>query len=379
MHELYCPNCNTASQYFFGDYLLMCPFCSGTFKVDLETGNKELYGDHYIVPNTIDAATVKELALEWLRRLHHKPNQVDQEFFVTDIQGMSIPIWIVSMEAHTTWKGLVQKKNLGFTSGAGSDYLVEKGQFRRSYRWGIIARSNICETWGLTRLHQPPEGVQVEWDGFPFDSTLSRGKLSDPDPSLKSAYDVRKYFEFKFSNGLPILGIQVPEEEALRRARAHVELYHYKMSSLNTDYLLDHRSELEIAGIQLLHVPIWKVTYVYRPKTALRFFTKPRERKILIDGYGKSLLEGEIAMTYTDKVMINAVVCGIATMFFFLFGMVWHPAFYIVGAFSLLVASASLFLSLSRKAKRDEESLLELSSVFNKPATAPTAAKATAR
>lgn len=361
MHELYCPNCNTPSQYNFSDYLLMCAFCSATFKVDIESGQKELFADHYIVPNTIDSATVKELAMEWLKRLHHKPNQAEHEFFVTDIQGMSVPVWIVSMEGHTAWKGLVQKKNRHVHSlTAGSDYLMESGQFRRSYRWAVSARANICELWGIARLHEAQEKIEVEWDGFPFDSTFSRGRLVDEEEKEKSAYDIRKYFEFKFANGMPIMGVEVSEEEALRRAKSHVELYHYKVANLNADYLIDHRTELEVAGIQLIHIPIWKVNYIYRPQTILRHFVKPKERRILIDGYGKGMLKGELAVAYADKITVNAIVCAIAAVFFLFLGIIWHGAFYFVAFFSLVIAMISAYIGYTRKLKASEEAQAHL-------------------
>jgi hypothetical protein len=371
VYELQCPSCNKASQYNFSDYLLLCPFCSATFKFSVDTGSKELFGDHYIVPNLLDSGTVKELALEWLRRIHHKPGTVDREFFVVDVQGFSVPVWIVSVEGHTAWKGLVRKQNRQVASHTSNEYLTETGQFRRSYRWAVLARSNICETWGLTRLHEPTEPIHVEWDGFPFDSTFSRGRLMDDEH--KSAYEARHYFEFKYANGLPILGIQVEEEEGLRRARNHVELYHYKLACLNADYLIDYRSELEVAGIQLIHVPIWKVGYIYRPKSLVRHFYRAKEKRLVIDGYGKGILMGELALVYHDKIMINAYVTAFASFIFFLLGISWHPAFLLVALFSLAVSGISIFTSLKKKAERDEEELQKLSASIGRMAgsTAP--------
>lgn len=379
MHELYCPTCNSPSQYNFSDYMLMCPFCSATFKLDTDTGQKELYGDHYIVPNTMDLGAVKEFSMEWLRRLHHKPSLADKEYFIIDIQGISLPLWIVSLEGHTSWKGLVQKQRRSFTSTSPTDYLVETGQFRRSYRWAVSARSNICETWGLTRLHQPPEPVSVEWDGFPLDSTLSRGRLMETDNEDKSAYDIRKFFEFKFANGLPILGVQVPEEEALRRAKSHVQLYHYKASCLNVDYLLDHRTELEIAGIQLIHVPFWKVTYMFRPKNSLRHFMKTQEKRLIMDGYGKGVLNGELAVLHKDKVTVNGVVTGAASIFFFLLGALWHSSFFLVALFSLVVCGFSLYRGLLQKSETEEEKLQEQANALSgnaRPEPGPTGSAA---
>ncbi len=359
VYELQCPACNKASQYNFLDYLLLCPFCSATFKFHAETGQKELFGDHYIVPNLLDAATIKELALEWLRRIHHKPGAVDKEFYVVDVQGFSIPLWIVSLEGHTAWKGLVRKQNRSIMSHSANDFLVETGQFRRSYRWAISARSNICETWGLTRLHEPTEPISVEWDGFPFDSTFSRGRLMAEEQ--RSAYEGRHYFEFKYANSLPILGIQVDENEGLRRAQNHVELYHYKLACLNADYLIDYRTELEVAGIQLIHVPIWKVGDIYRPKSLARHFYRSKEKRLIIDGYAKGVLSGELAMVYHDKVMINAYVTALAAAFFFLLGISWHPALLLVSLFALMIAGFSVFTSLKRRAAKEEEELQKLS------------------
>ncbi len=364
MHELTCPSCNKPSQYIFSDYLMMCPFCSATFKFDVNNGQKEIFGDHYIVGNLIDSATVKDLAIEWLRRLHHRPGAVDREFYVVDVQGFSLPVWIISLEAHTAWKGLVRRQNpLHINLSSGAEYLVETGQFRRGYRWAISARTNICETWGLARLHEPPEPIAVEWDGFPLDSTLSRGRLMDEEQ--KSAYEARNFFEFKYANGLPILGIQVNEQEALRRAKNHVDLYHYKISMLNANYLIDYRTELEIAGIQLLHIPVWKVGYIYSPKNVLRHFYKGKERKLLIDGHGKGVLTGELAMVHKDKVAINGYITGITAFIFLIIGLSWHPAFFLVALFSTIISLLSFYQSARNKKDQETKKLEKMSQSFN--------------
>ena len=59
----------------------------------------------------------------------------------------------------------------------------------------------------MTRLHEPQEGFEARWDGFPLDSTYSRGRI-DSDLGMKkrsgtreielSAYDVREYFDEEF-------------------------------------------------------------------------------------------------------------------------------------------------------------------------------------
>lgn len=358
MHELACPSCNAPSQYDLRDHLLMCPFCSATFRLDKENGRKEVYSDHYIIPNACDSRQIKSIIMEWLKRIHHNAAQVEKEYFVTDIHGYSIPYWIISLEAHTYWKGLVKRSQRSLNDSVpGGGYINESGQFRRNYRWAVTARSNIFENWGLTRLHEPKEYINVDWDGFPLDSTFSRGRI-DPNLGVKttreqdeelSAYDIREYFEFKFSNGLPILTIQVPEEEALRRAQSHVELYHYEIAKSYVDLLIDTRTELEIAGIQLIHLPFWHARYIYRPRSLLKHFKQTNEKNLIIEGYAGGILKSELALVQKDKLWINSIVTAVASIILFFMGILWHSAFVLIAIFTLGVSFISGYKAATQK------------------------------
>lgn len=357
MYELACPACNSPSQYDFNDYLLMCPFCSCTFKLESETGQKEPFGDHYIVANTSSPAQVKTLVLEWLKRLNHKPGATEKEYYVVNISGLSIPFWVVSMEAHTHWKGLVKRQTRQKLEQApGSEFLVESGTFKRNYRWAVSGRNNICESWGMTRLHEPKEDMRVQWDGFPLDSTFSRGQIQDT-ANEKSAYDAREFFEFKFANGLPLLGVQVNEDEALRRSKMHVEQYHLELARSNVDFLTDYRTEVEVAGLQLVHLPFWYATYVYRPRTALRYFYQAKEKSVVLEGYNNGILAGEIAIQRKDKLWVNSVITGVATLFLLALGAIWHPAFFAVALFTGAVAAASGYVA-GMRAKEDHAAVM---------------------
>jgi len=353
MHELTCPACGSPSQYNLRDYVMNCPFCSASFRFDMETGRKENFGDHYIVPNTLDQVRVKEQVLEWLKRLHHKPGVADKEFVILDIRGASVPFWIVSLEIHTVWRGLVQRQKRGTDAKLGAEYLTESGNFRRTYRWAVNARSNICENWGMEKLHEPKESVKVVWDGFPLDSTYSRGRLTPETPGEKSAYERREFFEFKYANGLPILGCQINEEEALRRAKTHTEWYHYNIALLHTDHLIDCRHELDIAGVQLINLPFWEATYAYRPTNFLRHFYKPVEKRVMIEGINGGILKGELGLIHRDKVQINAVVTGVAALLFFLLGAIWTPAFFLVSLFFGAVSGLSAYIAMVKLEERE--------------------------
>jgi len=339
--------------YNLEDYLLMCPYCSATFSLDLTNGTKNIFGDHYIVPNSTDAQQIKDLSIEWLKRLHHRSSHVEDEFSITQIEGFSLPFWVISLECHTSWKGLVKKhRPPPLNPIPGSDYIVEQGVFHRSYRWCVSGRKNIMEHWGLIQLHEPKENILVEWDGFPLDSTFSRGRLQEG-KSDRQAYDARDDFEFKYANGLPILNIQVDEQEALRRAQAHVNLYHYRLSKLHADILTEHRSEQEIAGVQLIHLPFWHIMYFYQPRGVLKNFYTPKEKNILMDGYSVGVLSGELALVKKDKILINASISLAGAVVFLLIGVTWHPAFFLISFFALVVSVASFIMGAKQNKTRE--------------------------
>ena len=325
---------------------MMCPFCSTTFQLNAETNRKDIFSDHYIIPNQVDAVQIKGSVYEWLKRIYYKPQAVEKEFLITNVQGFSVPHWIVSFEVHTSWKGLVERRKKVQEPRSGGEFLQEKGTFRKSYRWAVSARHNVSEQWGMPRLHEAQEDIKVTWDGFPFDSTFSRGRLINSPDAEKTAFDKREYFEFKYSNGLSILGVQVADEEALRRAKNHVDVFHRALAASHCDYLVDYRSEIDIAGIQLVHLPFWNVAYVYKPVSFLRHFVKAKELQVLLDGAASGVLKSEMPVKNKDKIWLNASVAGVTSVIFFVLGAIWHPAFFLVCLFFILVSAASAYIAI---------------------------------
>ena len=336
----------------------MCPVCSSSFLVHYGEGTKEIYNDHYIVPNQAETTAIQDNIIEWLKRLHHKPNQTKKEFIVSDISGFSLPYWVVSVEVHTRWKGFVKRSSRNLMDPTpGGNFLAEEGVFSRTYRWCVSARSNIFEQWGMSKLHVPNENIDVEWDGFPLDSTFTRGIL-EPDMLVKEiggekisahVYEEKEPFEFKFANGVRVLGVQTPEDEAIRRAKRHISLYHEKLARLNVDTIVDVRTEFDFAGVQLIHLPFWFGKYVYRPSNVLSHFQQPKERSIILEGFTNGILNGEFVMTQSDKLEINVYVSAIAAVVLFIMGVLWHGAFFLISLFAVGIALASAQVSSVRR------------------------------
>jgi len=168
----------------------------------------------------------------------------------------------------------------------------------------------------------------------------------------KTVYESREYFEFKYANGLPILGVQVDEAEAVRRAKTHVEWYHYNLAQMHADFLLDCRHEIDIAGVQLIHLPFWHASYVYRPANALRHFYKPVEKHVVVEGVRGGVLKGELGLIHRDKVQVNAIITGSAALFFFLLGAVWNNAFFMVALFFGVVSGLSAYIAMIKLEER---------------------------
>ena len=279
---------------------------------------------------------------------------------------------MVSVEVHTRWKGYVKRQHRNLLDPSlGSSYLTEEGGFSRTYRWCVSARGNIFEHWGMSKLHEPAENIDVTWDGFPLDSTFTRGIL-EPDSLVKEVggqtisahvYEEKESFEFKFANGVRVLGVQTDEEEAIRRAKRHIALYHEQISALNVDTIVDVRNEYDFAGVQLIHLPVWFGSYVYRPQNMLANLQTPKEKNIIIEGFTNGVLNGQVVLTQGDKLKINSYVTGIATLIFFILGIIWHGAFFLVALFAAGVAIASHQISSVRKRNQSIKNLQQQDSV----------------
>lgn len=351
MHELNCPTCNTPSQFEIRDYFHLCPYCSTTFQLDFTTGKKEIFHDHFIIPNQVDAKRIKEIVVDWFKRFHHSPVQAEADFKVTQLSGVSIPYWVVSVDVHTNWKGYVTRQNQNrLDSSPNARYLIEKGGFKRTYRWAISARQNINEHWGIIRLHDPHEEIEADWDGFPLDSTFSRGLLGAISPAEENKiedkiYEAKEPFDFRFANGTKILSTQIDETEAIRRAQRHIDQYHLKLAQVQCDTLIDVQTEFDMAGIQLIHLPIWVGKYLYKPTGFLSHFTTYQEKHLLIDGFGAGVLKGELVLAKNEKLMINAWVTAAAAIVTIILAFALHPAFIFVAFFAVGISLTSVHLA----------------------------------
>lgn len=333
MYEVGCAACSASFEYNVEDYIHLCPYCSSGFILDLEEGAKDLIADHFIVPNRGDKEHVEKIFYEWIKERYHRPERISKEFKVLGSYGMCVPFWVVSLEAHTFWGGHSEKNGTDPTSSDyGSAFVKEDGRFSRRYRWAILARSSPKEHWGLERLHNPMEPVMVDWDGFPLDESMGFAKDNVP-----PIYEAKRMFKFEHASGLTCAGIQVKESAAIARAKDQVQEYHRRICKTKVGTLYEHRTEIEVVGIQVIHIPFWFLRYAFVPQSVFRFFTTARERRLVIQGYTEAVLEAELPLNATDKVMTNMVVCGMLGFLSLTCAVFIHPLFFFLTvAFSLI-------------------------------------------
>lgn len=328
MFQVSCPECSASCEYNVDDYIHLCPYCSTGFVLDLEEGAKDIIGDHFIVPNRVDREQVEGIFSEWISKRYHRPEKIKDEFRVLGSYGISLPYWVISVEAHTFWSGHSQKAQ--HYEGQGREYgamfLKEENRFSRRYRWAILARKSPKEHWGLERIHHPKENVLVDWDGFPIDETLGIVK----DGNIATIYDARQPFKFDHANGITISGVQVKESSAIARARDQIQEYHRRVAKTKVGTLYEHRTELEIVGIHLVHLPFWNVRYSFAPKSLYRILSPVRERRILIQGHTSAVLDAELPLTQNDKVTTNLLLCGVFAVVSLGIALFHHPAFFLL-------------------------------------------------
>lgn len=351
MYEVQCPACSSNFKFQVDDYIHLCPYCSSGFIIDLEDGGKDIIGEHYIIANTLDRNRVAEIFYEWIGQRYHRPERIKQEFGILGAYGLCLPYWVVSLEAHSLWSGHSRKANdyIGTQSDYSTRFLPEDGRFSRRYRWAVLARRNPKEHWGLERLHNPVEQVLVDWDGFPFDDTM--GVI---ETTQTPVYNLKQSFKFDLANGLKVEGVQLRETGIVARVRDQVNEYHRRICKTKVGTLHEHRTEVEVVGIHLVHVPLWFVRYAYAPKSVFRYFTPVRERRIVIEGHTEKVLEAEMPLNSTDKVMTNLLVTG--SMGFISLGVsiFFHPMFFFLFVIFTLVSVLSAWRIFGRdKIDRD--------------------------
>ena len=262
-----------------------------------------------------------------------------------------LPYWVISLEAHTYWSGhcAKQKHYPGQSHELAAKFIREDGRFSRRYRWSVLARKSPKEHWGLERLHKPKEFVMTDWDGFPLDETMGVQDEGD-----KPIYDAKMAFKFEHTGNLTLAGIQIKESQAILRAKDQITEYHRRIAKSKIGSLYEHRTEVEVIGIHIVHIPFWLLRYSFSPNSVFRLFSTVRERRILVQGYTKAVLDAEMPLSSSDKVLTNLIVCGVLGFISLVLSVFFHPLFFLSFLGFSFVAGISAWKIL-KKEKQDDD------------------------
>jgi hypothetical protein len=343
MYEVSCPTCLEILEYDTRDAVHLCPNCSCSFQMDIAEGTKSILSDHYILPVQILEKEAEASFWSWAKSRYHKDPQKD--IVLEKKIGSVLPFWVISLEAHTQWSGYIYPKQ---------DPVLLEGKWSQRYRWAVLAKEHSYpETWGITQLHQPIDlDVKVEWDGFPLDESLGL----DP-KTQKSMYTFKNPFKFEFASGLTVENIRDNEDKAISKAKDHVQSYHRALSQKKIEKLINYRTEIEIVGTQILHVPMWQMLYRFEPKGMLAL--SPKRKHVLIQGFTGEVLQAEIPVTFKDKMSIHTLMISSITFFSLMLSVFYHPLFFIAFMLFLSLTVLATYKSFFRlRTIREQDDLL---------------------
>ena len=119
---------------------------------------------------------------------------------------------------------------------------------------------------------------------------------------------------------------------------------------------IDSKTEVEVAGVQLIHLPFWQVQYIYQPQSLIRHIQKPSHKNLIVEGYAGGVLKSELSMIHRDKIWINTAVSGVATLLLFFIGSFVHSSFLLVSIIMLIITGVSAYVASTRKVKNPTSS-----------------------
>jgi hypothetical protein len=155
-----------------------------------------------------------------------------------------LPIWIVSGEAKTHYKGILERI---------SPPVEREGDIEDRYDWLVLARRQ---------------------SNFPIRSyhlSLS-GKIP---------------FDFSRIQDAKVLNSEMASDEAVAQARDEITNLHEYLAKEKIDRVVEFNTQFDVTGSVYLHAPVWFVTYVYKN---LRY-------EVVLDGSSTQVIKGDLPNT----------------------------------------------------------------------------------
>ncbi len=240
--EVACPHCAAPLQVQPGEIIVTCKYCG--FTSFIETG-KAFEFEHSLILNSIQAPQVFKLVQSWMANSFIAAKDLQKKSVLTEQNLIYLPIWVVSAEAQTHYKGIVERI---------TPPEQQEGDISDRYDWLVLARRQ--SNFPIRSYHLSLAGK------IPFDAA-------------------------RIESGAKILNSEMDSDEAVAQARDEIEHLHEYLAKEKIDRIEDTKTSFNVTSSFYLHAPVWFVTYVY----------KNSRYQVLLDGSSSEVITGDLPST----------------------------------------------------------------------------------
>ena len=92
--EMKCKNCGAPIPYVAGENVLTCSYCGSTTMI-ASLDNIVKVEEHFIIPNTLDSASLQKNCRVWMSEGFFKASDLDEAALFGKIEGLYLPFWVV--------------------------------------------------------------------------------------------------------------------------------------------------------------------------------------------------------------------------------------------------------------------------------------------
>jgi hypothetical protein len=237
--EIACPHCAAPLQVQPGEILVTCRYCG--FTSFIETG-KAFEFEHSLILNSIEGPQVFNVVQSWMAGSFLAPKDMQKKSTLTEQNLTYLPIWVVSAEAQTRFKGIIER--MGPSE-------PQEGEISDRYDWLVLGRRQT--DFPIRSYHLSLTGK------IPFDAA-------------------------RIESGAKVLNSEIDADQAARQAQDEIENLHEYLAKEKIDRVEDIKTTFNVTSNRYLHAPVWFVTYTY----------KNSRYQVLLDGSSSEVIKGDM-------------------------------------------------------------------------------------
>lgn len=238
-NEINCSHCGAPLPVEPGEIIATCRYCG--FTSVIETGRAFEF-EHSLILNSVETTQVFNVVRSWMSESFIAPKDTQKKSAVAEQNLVYLPFWIVSAEARTHYKGVLERI---------APAIDREGDITDQYDWLVLARR---------KTDFPTRSYHLSLSGkIPFEAT-------------------------KIDRGARILNSEIESDEAVRQAQDEISNLHEYLAKDKVDRITDIKTAFDVSGTAYLHAPVWFLTYVY----------KNTRYHVVLDGSSGEIIKGDL-------------------------------------------------------------------------------------